>query len=91
MDLETSPDARKALLEAVAHNRPVLVDLSRVEYIDSSGVASLIEALQQAKKNNRALALVAVSEAALRVLRLARLDKVFPVHGTLEEGLNALR
>ena len=90
VDLETSPDARKVLLEAVAQNRPVLVDLSGVDYIDSSGVASLIEALQHAKRNGRMLALVSVSEASFRVLRLARLDKVFSVHATLEAGLTAL-
>ena len=91
VDLETSPDARRVLLDAVGRKRPVLVDLSGVEYIDSSGMASLVEALQQAKRNGQVLALVAVSEAALRVLRLARLDQVFPVRGAVDEGLAALR
>lgn len=90
VDLESSRDARKVLLEAVGAKRPVLVDLSQVEYIDSSGVASLVEALQNAKKNGQVLALVAVSEAALRVLQLARLDKIFPIHGTVDEGLSAV-
>ena len=40
VDLQSSPDARKVLLECVARKKPVLVDLSGVGYIDSSGVAS---------------------------------------------------
>ena len=51
VDLKTSPDARKALLDVVSRNRPVVVDLSLVNYIDSSGVASLIEAFQKAMQN----------------------------------------
>ncbi|MEO5337514.1 MAG: STAS domain-containing protein [Magnetospirillum sp. WYHS-4] len=88
VDLESSREARKVLLEAAGRKKALLVDLSGVSYIDSSGVASLVEALQTAKKNGQALALVAVSEAALRVLRLARLDKIFVIHPTVAEGLN---
>ena len=46
IDLQTSPDARKALLALVGKGKSILVDLSGVGYIDSSGVASLVECLQ---------------------------------------------
>lgn len=87
IDLEHSPKAREVLLECVGRACPVLVDLSGVDYIDSSGVASLVEALQQAKGRGGSLALVAVSPSALRVLELARLDKVFTIHDSVAEGL----
>lgn len=87
VDLERSPLARKILLECVNRGKPVLVDLSAVGYIDSSGVASLVEALQSARKKGGALALAQVSEGALRVLQLARLDKIFIIHETVEDGL----
>ena len=91
VDLQSSPDARKVLLECVGHKRPILVDLSGVGYIDSSGVASLVESLQNARKAGTTLALVAVSEGALRVLQLARLDKVFTICATIEDGLKAVK
>lgn len=87
VDLEHSPRARKVLLECVGRGKNVLVDLSGVEYIDSSGVASLVEAFQRAKKAGTGFALVSVNAAALRVLELARLDKVFTIHETLADGL----
>ncbi|MBC8269497.1 MAG: STAS domain-containing protein [Rhodospirillaceae bacterium] len=90
VDLQSSPDARKILLECVARKMPVLVDLSKVNYIDSSGIASLVESLQTARKAGGSLLLVSVSEAALRVLELARLDKVFTICGTIDEGLASL-
>jgi anti-sigma B factor antagonist len=89
VDLEHSPKAREILLEQVGRRRRVLVDLSNVDYIDSSGIASLVEAFQKAKKAGTPFALAAPNPAALRVLELARLDRVFRIFATLEEGLDA--
>ena len=55
IDLEQSPAVRSLLLGAVARGKDLLVDLSAVTYIDSSGIASLIEALQAAKEGGREL------------------------------------
>ncbi|NQU56626.1 MAG: STAS domain-containing protein [Rhodospirillales bacterium] len=90
VDLQSSPDARKVMLECVARKLPVLIDLSKVNYIDSSGIASLVESLQTARKGGGNLLLVSVSDAALRVLELARLDRVFTICGTIDEGLASL-
>jgi anti-sigma B factor antagonist len=87
VDLEHSPEAREVLLECVARGRDIFVDLSAVSYIDSSGVASLVEAFQASKQKGTGFALVAVNAAALRVFELARLDKVFTIHETLSEGI----
>ncbi len=87
VDLEHSPAARAVLLEAVERGSGVLVDLSGVGYMDSSGVASLVEAYQESKKRGARFALVAVNPPALRVLELARLDRVFTIHASLEEAL----
>jgi anti-sigma B factor antagonist len=88
VDLEHSPVAREVLLDCVEREQKVIVDLSGVSYIDSSGVASLVEAFQRSRKKGGAFALASVNPAALRVLQLARLDKVFSIHATLEEGLD---
>jgi anti-sigma B factor antagonist len=90
VDLEQSPRARQVLLQAVGRHAAVLVDLSAVDYIDSSGVASLVEALQAAKKRQSAFGLVALSPAARRVLELGRLDRVFSIYETAEAGLDDL-
>ncbi|MCW8854609.1 MAG: STAS domain-containing protein, partial [Gammaproteobacteria bacterium] len=46
VDLNCSPDARKQILKYLNNNENLLVDMSDVEYIDSSGVASLVEGFQ---------------------------------------------
>ena len=87
VDLSCSPEARKILLDCVKRKLKVVVDLSGITYIDSSGIASLVETLQMARKGGTAFSLAAVSEAALRVLQLARLDRVFTIHESVDQGL----
>ena len=89
IDLESSPVAREILIKCFKNTKKakVIVDLSEVTYIDSSGVASLVEALQAAKKSGGIFALAATSEPTRRVLELARLDKVFTMFDSVDEGL----
>ena len=85
VDLSSSSDARKNIIEILKNNRNILIDLSLVTYIDSSGVASLVEGYQIAKKQSINFGLIGVSDAAMNVLKLARLDQVFPIYNTKEE------
>ena len=87
VDLESSPRVRNALLDCVGMKRAVVVDMSAVSYIDSSGVASLVEAFQTARKSDTRFVLARVSEAAMRVLELARLDRVFAIVDEVSDGL----
>ncbi len=87
VDLSRSPDARRAIMKSLKKMHNVLVDMSAVDYIDSSGVASLVEGFQYARSNSLEFGLTGVSEAAMNVLRLARLDQVFPIYASLDERL----
>jgi anti-sigma B factor antagonist len=87
VDLHVSPKARKEILHQLKQHNNVLVDLSGVTYIDSSGVASLVEGYQVAKSSQLEFGLVRVSDAAMQVLHLARLDQVFPIHASVSERI----
>lgn len=89
IDLENAGEVRKALLASLKQKKDLLIDLSAVTYIDSSGIASLVEGLQVARKQKNELSLVSVSARALRVLELARLDKVFTIHADVSAALAA--
>lgn len=84
VDLSHSPALRKALMELMFDRRAVVVDLSAVTYVDSSGVAGLVEAYQMARKNGTSFILAAISDPVRRVLQLARLDRVFTIVDTVE-------
>jgi len=87
IDLYYTPDARRIILRCLTEKHGVLVDLSGVTYIDSSGIACLVEGYQSAKQQQLRFGLIGVSENAMNVLRLTRLDQVFPVHDSLAAAL----
>lgn len=89
IDLENAGAVRRAILDNLKKGKDVLIDLSQVTYIDSSGIASLVEGLQVARKQKNDLILVAVSQRVRRVLELARLDKVFAIHADLGSAFAA--
>jgi len=80
VDLYSSPELRKAILKAVPSARGALaIDLAGVTYIDSSGIATLVEGLRSAREHGTEFILNAPSQAVMQVLELARLDSVFEV------------
>lgn len=89
VDLEHAPDARQYLLEALFAHPAVIVDMAGVSMIDSSGVASLLEAYQTGRKRGRPFVLTNVGEPVARVFRLARLDTVFRIASDLEAAREA--
>jgi anti-sigma B factor antagonist len=91
IDLANSPEMRKALLREVRDNRRtrVVLNLSEVRYIDSSGVASLVESLKASRDMGSRFILVGLSGPAREVLQLSRLLKVFEIYATEVEALTA--
>jgi anti-sigma B factor antagonist len=85
VNLNTSPRARDQILELIRGQHPVLVDLTRVSYMDSSGLAALVAGLQLARRQGLEPASVGVGQSIMRVLRLAWLDKVFTIYAGLQE------
>ncbi len=86
VDLHYSPKAREIILKYLGDKNHVLVDLADVSYIDSSGVASLVEGFQHARTHDLKFALMGVSEAAMQILQLSRLDKVFPIIASVADA-----
>jgi anti-sigma B factor antagonist len=87
--LYNSPQVRKVLLELLKDKKAprVIVNLDRVRYIDSAGVASLVEGLKLSRDLKSTFALFGLSRTAREVLELTRLIKVFEVYNTEEEAL----
>ncbi len=89
IDMVTSPSLRKTLLESLKKTPRLVVNLSEVRYVDSSGIASLVEVLKAARKTEKRLVLVGLNEAVHEVLRLTRLIKIFDIRETEDAALQA--
>jgi anti-sigma B factor antagonist len=87
--LHNSPEVRKVLLDLIRAKRSprVVMNLTSVRYIDSAGVASLVEGLKVSRDLKSGFALFGLSGTAREVLELTRLIKVFEVHSSEEEAV----
>ncbi|MFA5074457.1 MAG: STAS domain-containing protein [Nitrospirota bacterium] len=90
VDMNTSRDIPclldKAFAQATAPFKALFIDLSGVRYMDSSGIATLVEILQQCGKTGTRLRLCALSPSVRDVFELARLGSVFQIYPTLDEA-----
>jgi anti-sigma B factor antagonist len=81
IDLHRSPEIKERLAPLFQRKAPrILIDLSAVTYIDSSGLAVLIEALQRAVSYGGKLGLFGLQESVRHIFEIARLDQVFQVY-----------
>ena len=85
VDLHNSPEVRRCLLEILDQGYPVIVDFSDLKYIDSSGMATLVEGLNIANKKNLSLTIAGANGAPLQVLELTRLNQVFSIVDSVED------
>jgi len=89
IDLATSPELRKALLRELKELRMprVIVNLQAVRYIDSSGVASLVEGLKASRDVGSRFVLCGLNARVGEVLRLSKLRSIFEVCDNEEQAL----
>ena len=79
VDLDKSPQLRSSIVSHLNESKNVAVDLREVRYMDSSGVSCLLEGMQLSKKKGVVFELVNVSNAVMKVLELAHLDKILTI------------
>lgn len=91
VDLYSSTQLRETLLSQMQSGIPsVLVNMSDVSYIDSSGIATLVEGLQLSRQTKTRFGLYGLRSNARSVLELARLHKVFTIFENEQEALEKI-
>jgi anti-sigma B factor antagonist len=85
LDLETTPDLRVCLQQAVLDGaRHLVLDLADVRFVDSSGLGALVSVYKQLQPRSGRLCLVAVRPLVLRVLALTSVDRLVSIYDTVE-------
>jgi anti-sigma B factor antagonist len=86
LDLHTSPALREHLLGLVQQGVDhVALDLSQVDFMDSSSLGSLVTCLKRIRERDGRLVLVGVTGTPMKVLNLTGLDRVFELVGSTAE------
>ncbi|TVQ62621.1 MAG: anti-sigma factor antagonist [Phycisphaerales bacterium] len=86
VDMSGSPELRASIRAAQNEGpRRVVVDLAEVAYMDSSGLATLVEAMKNAKASGSELILASMGEKVRAIFEIARLDAYFRIVGSVDE------
>lgn len=90
VDMSASPVLRESLRTLTAERQPrIVVDLAGVAYMDSSGVATLVEAMKNIRGRRGTLVLCNMSERVRGIFEIARLDQYFLIHDSLDGAIGA--
>ena len=79
VDLSTSPDLRRTLLETLPTAGRLALNLGAIRYIDSSGIATLVEVLNRSQHLKKEFVLFGLSPAVQEVFRLTHVVRIFQV------------
>ena len=87
VDLGTSPNLRRTLFDLLGKKPKLAVNLRGVRYIDSSGIATLIEVLQRTQRLPMEFVLFGLSPAVQDAFRLTHVNRIFRIVETEEQAL----
>ena len=90
IDLHVSPEIAQSL-RTMIESKPqrLVVDLSRVTYLDSSGLAVLFEGMQNVREYGGRFGLAGIQDDVKHVFDIARLDQVFEIYPDVDAALAA--
>jgi len=87
LDFHSSPNLRQTLNQFTDKKVPkIIINLKKVGYMDSSGIATFVEALQKTKKYQGKLVLSEMAPAVRGVFEIAKLDGIFNLTATNQEA-----
>ncbi|WP_235921462.1 STAS domain-containing protein [Lentzea tibetensis] len=89
VDMTTAPGLRTTVGDHSTSGSKLVLDLSRVTFLGSAGLAVLVEASQQTKTRGVELRVVAVERAVTRPLEATGLGDVFSVHPSVESAISS--
>lgn len=90
IDINTSPDIKKSFEKFLAKKEPkVLISFSKVTYVDSSGLATLVEILKNMRSYGGNLKLAGLSPKIKSLFEITKLEKLFDITASEEEAIAA--
>jgi anti-sigma B factor antagonist len=89
INISTSPELKKQYEKQPA--KKLVVDLEKVGYIDSSGLATLVEILKKTRSQGGSLGLSGMSDKVKSLFEITKLDKLFPVFKSQDEAVSKVK
>ena len=91
IDVYTAPRMRQAIVDLVdAGSLNIVVDMEKVDFLDSTGLGVLVEGLKRVKTRGGNLTLVATQDKILKIFDITGLNKAFPIFSTRDDALKGV-
>lgn len=91
LDIATSPRVRELLSEAARdEERPLVIDLTGCDFVDSTGLATLLHGAKPAQNGESNVALVSIGGEVRKLLELTAIDRTIPVYESLDSAIEAV-
>jgi anti-sigma B factor antagonist len=91
LDVVTASKLRERLADLIRRgHHDVIVDLEHVAFVDSSGLAVLVNALKRARAHDGSVRLVCTNEPLLQIFRITGLNRTFTIYATTDAALAAV-
>ena len=90
IDLSTVPVFKDALSAATEAGSHVIINMTDVTYMDSSGFGTLLSAKKRLRANGGSIHLVGCNDVIARMLHITRLNTIFSLHASEDDALRAL-
>lgn len=88
LDLRSSTVLKSGIVDAIDQGaRHVILDMSAVTFIDSMGLGALVGGLRRLRAVDGEIALVCADHSIVRIFEITGLDRIFPIHPTLDDAL----
>jgi anti-sigma B factor antagonist len=88
IDINTAPDIKKAFDKIISKKEPkIIVNLSRVSYVDSSGLATLVEVLKNMRSYGGKMKLTNLSPKVKSLFEITKLEKLFEIMGDEKDAI----
>jgi anti-sigma B factor antagonist len=91
LDARTSKDFRREIQRKLDTHKRVVLDLSALTFVDSSGLGTLLSCLRQVTGHGGDLKLCALTAQVRAVFQLVRMHRLFDIYNTREEAIQAFR
>lgn len=92
IDINSSPDVRKTFTELTQDKeKKIVVNLKDVSYVDSSGLATLVEALKKTKNYGGKIKLSNLTDKVKGLFEITKLEKIFDIYDTQEDAMNTFK
>jgi anti-sigma B factor antagonist len=89
LDANNSADFRREVAPSLENTTKLVFDLSRLRFVDSSGLGAFISCLRKVKGRGGDLKLCGLSRQVLAMFEIVRMDRIFDIYGTREEAARA--